>query len=107
MIGTQDNKYLSSKSSKTKVVNIMKSIPYHPNAPITVGIHHAGLATIQAIGDMLTKALNTMIAAQERVAQARLMRYHLDIHAALAARDYRLADEFDAAKARSEYQGKA
>jgi len=43
-----------------------------------------------------------MLAAQERAAMARLARYQVSVYRALLERDHRLAEDFYAAKARSE-----
>ena len=44
----------------------------------------------------------SMLAAQERAAMARLARYQVSVYRALLERDHRLAEDFYAAKARSE-----
>ena len=80
----------------------MHTINFQPSAPISVGQTHAGLARLSAMGHFFANLFKSMQAAQERAARARLARYQVDVYRALVARDYRLAQDFYAAKDRSE-----
>ena len=80
----------------------MATIPFQPSAPINVGSTHFGLERIIRIGHFFAHVYASMIAAQERAAMARLARYQVSVYRALLERDHRLAEDFYAAKARSE-----
>jgi hypothetical protein len=54
------------------------------------------------MGHFFAHVYASMLAAQERAAMARLARYQVSVYRALLERDHRLAEDFYAAKTRSE-----
>ena len=81
---------------------IMATISVQAGSSVIHGTNHQGLERLTEASGLLKRVFERMIAAQEAAAMRRLARYHHALYVDLVKQDHRLAEEYFAAKSRSE-----
>ena len=81
---------------------IMATISVQAGSSVIRGTNHKGLERLTKASGLIKRVFDRMIAAQEAAAMRRLARYHHALYGDLVKQDHRLAEEFLAAKLRSE-----
>jgi tellurite resistance protein len=97
-----NHKAKTSPPSSTFQGTIMATISMQTGSSVLNATSHQGLERVTEASGFLKRVFERMIAAQEAAAMRRLARYHHALYVDLVKQDHRLAEEFFAAKSRSE-----
>jgi hypothetical protein len=80
----------------------MATISMQAGSSVLRGPSHQGLQRVAEASGLLARIFKRMVAAQEAAAMRRFARYQHAVYMDLVSQDHRLAEEFLAAKSRSE-----